>query len=132
MSKPIHNIALPNYKVKAVNGVNKKAFIAFFHRHNLPFVALTIVKTVSAIWEVYFLNRLLYKLDSSKSTSKIPMVTKGKFLNPFDKKCEQCPILTTHDLHGESKQSNVLDVKVWFLGWELKRLNSNIPLNAGM
>jgi len=132
MSKPIHNIALPNNKVEAVAGVHKKAFIAFFHRQNLSPIASTTLNRVPVGWEVYFLNRLLYKLDSPKSTSQIPMVTKGKFKNSFDKKCEQCPLLTTHDLHGESKQSNVLNVKVWFLGWELKRLNSNIPLNAGM
>lgn len=132
MSKVLYNIVLPNNNVETVGGVHNKAFIAIFHRHNLPSVVSTIVKTVSAVWEVIFLNRLLYKLDSPKSTSIILMATKGKFINSVHKKCEQCPILTTHDLHSESDHLNRPQCKGVINRLGIKEVKFKYPLNAGM
>lgn len=99
MSNSFSNIVIPNNKVRAVAGLFK-TFSNVFNTINLPSIALT-PDSGSVVWEVNSFNRMLYKLNSIKTT-EIPMATKGKGKNPFDKKCEQCPTLTTRDLHSES------------------------------
>jgi hypothetical protein len=74
---------LPNNKVRRVAG-NYSGFFHSENNYNLPTARLTL-NLRSAVWEVISFNRLLYKLNISKTTFQTLRVIKGEFKNPFAK-----------------------------------------------